>query len=60
MTGILNGISIILVLVTFIGIIWWAFSKRRIKDNNEAAMLPFTLPDEEQVANKKREEGSNE
>jgi cytochrome c oxidase cbb3-type subunit 4 len=60
MTGILNGIMIILALVTFIGIIWWAFSKRRVKDNNEAAMLPFALPDEEQVANKKREEGSNE
>ncbi|MDY7578985.1 cbb3-type cytochrome c oxidase subunit 3 [Herbaspirillum sp. RTI4] len=28
-------------LVTFVGILWWAFSKRRDNDFNEAAHLPF-------------------
>ena len=27
--------------VTFIGIVWWAWSKRRNADFNEAANLPF-------------------
>jgi cytochrome c oxidase cbb3-type subunit 4 len=27
--------------VTFIGIVWWAWSKRRAADFEEAANLPF-------------------
>lgn len=44
--GVLNGIVTLIALVTFIGIVFWAFSKRRAKANEEAAMLPFALPDE--------------
>ncbi len=50
MTGIYTGIATALALLTFIGIVWWAFSSGRKKDNEEAASLPFLVEDEiEQV-----------
>lgn len=66
--AILNGIITLIALLTFIGIVWWAFSKFRAKDNEEASMLPFAQP-EESVAEaeqareeqeKKQEGGRNE
>jgi cytochrome c oxidase cbb3-type subunit 4 len=42
----LNVIGTILSMVVFFGIIWWAFSKKRKEANEEAANLPFDLPDE--------------
>ena len=33
MWATLNGIVTILGLVVFFGIVWWAFSKKRRKDN---------------------------
>lgn len=33
-------------MALFFGIIWWAWSTRRSKDNETAANLPFSLPDE--------------
>ena len=44
--AVLNGIMTLIALLTFIGIVWWAFSKFRAKDNEEASMLPFAQPDE--------------
>lgn len=44
--AILNGIITLIALLTFIGIVWWAFSKFRAKDNEEASMLPFAQPEE--------------
>ncbi|WP_269901684.1 cbb3-type cytochrome oxidase subunit 3 [Paenalcaligenes faecalis] len=49
MVGILNGIATALGLLTFLGIIAWAWSKGRSKANHDASMLPFDLPDEGQV-----------
>ncbi|CAM5198946.1 CcoQ/FixQ family Cbb3-type cytochrome c oxidase assembly chaperone [Oligella ureolytica] len=46
MWGTLNGIATIIALVVFFGIVWWAFSKHRRGDNDEAAQLPFSLEDE--------------
>lgn len=37
----LRGINTLLVLVAFIGIVWWAYSAHRKKANDEAAHLPF-------------------
>ena len=37
----LRSIVTVTGLVTFIGIIWWAWSKRRTDDFAEAANLPF-------------------
>jgi len=47
--GILNGIVTGIALITFIGIVWWAYSRGRAKANTDASMLPFALPDEEPV-----------
>ena len=53
MIGVLNGIATALALITFLGIIVWAWSKGRAKANDEASRLPFDLPDEEEVARQK-------
>jgi cytochrome c oxidase cbb3-type subunit 4 len=58
MIAILNAIATVAALATFLGIIWWAFSRGRSQANAEAAMLPFALPDEGDAA--KRDGGSNE
>lgn len=50
MWGVLNGIATFLAIVVFIGIVWWAFSKQRHKDNEEAALLPFSLEDEKNLS----------
>ena len=46
MVAVLNAISTVLAMATFFSIIFWAFSKGRRQANDEAAMLPFALPDE--------------
>lgn len=53
MHGILYGIVSGLGLLTFIGIIAWAWSSGRAKANHEASMLPFVLADEDQDKNNK-------
>ncbi|MDO9024874.1 CcoQ/FixQ family Cbb3-type cytochrome c oxidase assembly chaperone [Zwartia sp.] len=46
MLAYLNAIATVLAMLTFFGIIWWAFSKGRKKANDESANLPFVVPDE--------------
>jgi len=58
MVGVLNGIMTALGMLTCFGIVWWAFSAGRVKANEEAAMLPFSLPDD--CPKDKNEEGSHE
>ncbi|MCD8536732.1 MAG: CcoQ/FixQ family Cbb3-type cytochrome c oxidase assembly chaperone [Burkholderiaceae bacterium] len=56
--GMLNAIGTVLAMVVFFGIVWWAFSPGRKKANEEAANLPFELPDEGRpVEQKKNGEG---
>ncbi len=45
-TAYLSGVSTILALLSFVGIVWWAWSASRKKANEESANLPFELPDE--------------
>jgi len=47
MIGLLNGVATCVALLTFIGIVWWAYSRGRAGANAAASMLPFALPDEE-------------
>ncbi len=56
--AILNAIGTILAFVTFLGIVFWAFSRGRKKDNDQAAMLPFALPDEGETESKIQNESS--
>ncbi len=37
----LRGLSTVLVMIAFIGVVFWAYSGRRKKDFEEAANLPF-------------------
>jgi cytochrome c oxidase cbb3-type subunit 4 len=39
--NILRSVATVASFVTFIGIVWWAWSRRRASDFNEAANLPF-------------------
>ena len=36
-----SRIMTVISFITFIGIVWWAYSSRRKADFNTAAMLPF-------------------
>lgn len=45
-TGTFRGIITLLVMIAFLGITWWAYSKRRKRDFDEAAHLPFADDDE--------------
>lgn len=58
--GTLEGIGTALALVAFLGICWWAFSKHKKKDFEEASRLPF---DEDELKGDKpteRSEGDTE
>jgi cytochrome c oxidase cbb3-type subunit 4 len=39
--NILRSAATVVSFLTFIGIVWWAWSKRRADDFSEAANLPF-------------------
>jgi len=52
MIAYLNAFSTVFAMAVFFGIVWWAFSKHRKQANEEAANLPFALPDEAQTNNK--------
>ncbi len=59
--SMLNGIATLVALLTFIGIVWWAYSRGRSKANRDASMLPFAQPDEaEQAAREQAEEEAGE
>ncbi|MGB6102672.1 MAG: CcoQ/FixQ family Cbb3-type cytochrome c oxidase assembly chaperone [Pusillimonas sp.] len=56
--AVINALATILVILTFLGIVWWAFSSGRAQANHEASMLPFSVPDESALD--KKEGGSHE
>jgi cytochrome c oxidase cbb3-type subunit IV len=39
--GTMQGIGTILAMVAFLAVCWWAFSKHKKKDFDEASLLPF-------------------
>ncbi|MFW5824032.1 MAG: cbb3-type cytochrome oxidase subunit 3 [Marinobacter sp.] len=52
-----RGIQTLLVLIAFIGIVWWAYSAHRKKPNDEAAHLPF---DDDEIAERTLEQEKDE
>ncbi|MCE8013622.1 cbb3-type cytochrome oxidase subunit 3 [Billgrantia desiderata] len=46
-TGTFRGIITGLLIIAFLGITWWAYSRRRKPDFDEAANLPFAEDDEQ-------------
>ncbi len=53
----LRGIVTILVMITFIGLVIWAWSKRNKADFDEAAQLPFA---DEELAARSTQKAENE
>lgn len=51
-SGTLSGIVTIVFIAVFIGIVWWAFSKRNRKDFEDASRLPFEEDDSHTVSRK--------
>lgn len=51
--AMLNAVATIIAMLTFLGIVWWAFSRGRAKANYDASMLPFSVPDEGDLEKKK-------
>lgn len=45
----LRSLMTVVSLLTFLGIIWWAYGKARSKGFEEAANLPFADKDAEEV-----------
>ncbi|MDN3557329.1 cbb3-type cytochrome oxidase subunit 3 [Halomonas maura] len=45
--GTVRGIITGLLIIAFVGLVWWAYSKRRKPDFDEAANLPFADEDEQ-------------
>ncbi|WP_447895202.1 MULTISPECIES: cbb3-type cytochrome oxidase subunit 3 [unclassified Vreelandella] len=45
-TGTFRGLITLFLIIAFIGIVVWAYSKRRRDDFSEAAHLPFADDDE--------------
>ncbi|WP_346796204.1 cbb3-type cytochrome c oxidase subunit 3 [Halomonas sp. Bachu 37] len=45
-TGTFRGLITLVLIIAFLGITWWAYSKRRKPDFDEAAELPFADDDE--------------
>ncbi|MGO1394220.1 MAG: cbb3-type cytochrome oxidase subunit 3 [Halomonas sp.] len=50
--GTFSGLITLLLIIAFIGIALWAYSKRRKPDFDEAANLPFADDDEQPTSDK--------
>ena len=51
---IIQSLTTLLLIITFTGIVVWAYSKRRHKDFNEAANLPLDEPEQPGNVNEQR------
>ena len=47
-SGIVSGIITIIFILVFIGIVWWAYSKRNKQRFEDASKLPFNEDDAKQ------------
>lgn len=56
----LRGLSTAFLLVAFIGLCVWAYSKKRKKEFDEAANLPFADEDDKMNQSTEREESQND
>lgn len=45
--GLLQGIWTILVMIFFLGVVVWAWSRKRKKEFDDAAMIPFREDNDE-------------
>ena len=52
--GTIQGIGTILAMAAFLAVCWWAFSKHKKKDFDEASRLPF---DSDELKDMERQDG---
>ncbi|MCG7600700.1 cbb3-type cytochrome c oxidase subunit 3 [Halomonas sp. McH1-25] len=52
--GTFRGITTLLIMIAFLGVVFWAYSKRRKKDFDEASRLPFADDDEDATESRDR------
>ncbi|GHA99931.1 CcoQ/FixQ family Cbb3-type cytochrome c oxidase assembly chaperone [Modicisalibacter luteus] len=52
--GTFRGITTLLIMIAFIGVVFWAYSKRRKKDFDEASHLPFADEEEGDATSRDR------
>jgi len=52
--SIIGSVSTVVSVVTFGGIVVWAYASRRREEFAQAAEAPFALPDEEEAPQKER------
>jgi cytochrome c oxidase cbb3-type subunit 4 len=57
--GTIEGIGTILAMAAFLGVCWWAFSKHKKKDFEEASRLPFDDEELENYDDKKASKNPN-
>jgi len=57
--GTLQGIGTVLAMVAFVGICWWAFSRHKKKDFDEASRLPFTEDELKDMDSRKKSPGDD-
>jgi len=57
MSTFLSSLMTVVSFVTFIGIVVWAYSKKRKAAFDEAANAPFALPDEVETQNRNARRG---
>lgn len=53
--GTIHSIWTIVLFICFIGVVWWAYGKKRKARFDEAANLIFIFADEEQNTSKNKE-----
>lgn len=53
--GLVGSIFTVVVFISFVGIVWWAFSSRNKQRFDEAANLPFADEAEEKNIKDKQE-----
>lgn len=51
-----RGIHTIILMALFIGVVWWAYSKKQKKSFDEAANLPFADDKKHEATLKKEDE----
>jgi cytochrome c oxidase cbb3-type subunit IV len=56
--GFIHGLLTLLIMILFLGIVWWAFSSRQKKRFDEAANLPFA--DDDHAPTRKRSDKGDE
>ena len=55
----LSSLMTVVSLVTFIGIVVWAYNRKRKKSFDEAANAPFALPDDAESARSNARRGGH-